>query len=101
MDSAVLVGTLAARLIDPFVFIPALAIGLGSKRLRWVIVGGICAAAIVTLIKVPMMNELAEIVEKPDTNFLAEAPLYVVAVLIPASAVFCLRLALRKRQDSM
>lgn len=94
--SAVLLGTLIALMSDVVVFVPAIALGLiaGSWKAR--LLGGGALLALVLLIKVPVIREVAREFQRPDVSLPLLAVEYATAIGVIVLVVVAARAGVRR-----
>jgi len=85
---AVWLGETLAGMMDPVAFIPALIVGFAAPTWRARAIGGLLALVVVVAIKLPVIREMAIILDIPDKPVWAVAASYAwsIAFLILASA---------------
>lgn len=68
MLTAMLIGGLLAHMVDLVVFVPAILVGLFVTSWRGLAISYLVTLAIVLVIKVPVIRETAERLQKPDVS---------------------------------
>lgn len=94
--SAVALGTLIALMSDVVVFVPAIALGMiaGSWKAR--LLGGGALLALVLMIKVPVVREVAREFQRPDVPLAMLAAEYAAAIGVIVLLVVAARAGVRR-----